>query len=146
MENGKFRNLNLRSPTSDVSPHAYDCADTRLWGVNSDMSESAYEYTADFLLKLGFMKEPVSYDKLFDRRFIDRIVKGTGAKVKAAARTHLRDDSDTTWHGSDNESVSITAACGDTKLFTLAGKLPIANLIRPYSLALFCCRSMPTVP
>jgi hypothetical protein len=31
-------------------------------------------------LKVGFMKEPVSYEKLFDRRFVDRVVKELGRK------------------------------------------------------------------
>ena len=64
----------------EVLSKAYDLADPRLWGVNGDISESAYKYTVDFLLKVGFMKEPIAYDKLFDRRFVDRVVKELGRK------------------------------------------------------------------
>lgn len=64
----------------EVLSKAYDLADPRLWGVNGDISEGAYKYTVDFLLKVGFMKEPIAYDKLFDRRFVDRVVKELGRK------------------------------------------------------------------
>jgi NitT/TauT family transport system substrate-binding protein len=59
---------------------AYDMADPRVWGVNGDISEAAYNYTVDFLLKVGFMKEPVTYEKLFDHRFVDRVIKELGRK------------------------------------------------------------------
>ena len=64
----------------EILSKAYDLADARLWGVNGDISQGAYKYTLDFLLKVGFMKEPVSYDRLFDRRFVDRVVKELGRK------------------------------------------------------------------
>jgi ABC-type nitrate/sulfonate/bicarbonate transport system substrate-binding protein len=64
----------------EILSKAYDLADPRLWGVNGDISEGAYKYTLDFLLKVGFMKESVSYDRLFDRRFVDRVVKELGRK------------------------------------------------------------------
>jgi ABC-type nitrate/sulfonate/bicarbonate transport system substrate-binding protein len=64
----------------EILSKAYDLADPHLWGVNGDISEGAYKYTVDFLLKVGFMKEPVPYDKLFDRRFVDRVVKELGRK------------------------------------------------------------------
>ncbi len=59
---------------------AYDLADPHLWGVNGDISESAYKFTVDFLLKVGYMKEPISYDKFFDRRFVDRALKELGRR------------------------------------------------------------------
>jgi ABC-type nitrate/sulfonate/bicarbonate transport system substrate-binding protein len=64
----------------EVLAKAYDLADPRLWGVNGEISEGAYKYTVDFLLKVGFMKEPIAYDKLFDRRFVDRALKELGRK------------------------------------------------------------------
>jgi NitT/TauT family transport system substrate-binding protein len=64
----------------EILSKAYDLADPHLWGVNGDISEGAYKYTVNFLLKVGFMKEPVPYDKLFDRRFVDRVVKELGRK------------------------------------------------------------------
>ena len=64
----------------EILSKAYDLADPHLWGVNGDISEAAYKYTVDFLLKVGFMKEPVAYDKLFDRRFVDRALKELGRK------------------------------------------------------------------
>jgi NitT/TauT family transport system substrate-binding protein len=62
----------------EVLSRAYDLADPRVWGVNGEISESAYKYTVNFLLKVGFMKEPVAYEKLFDRRFVDRALKELG--------------------------------------------------------------------
>jgi NitT/TauT family transport system substrate-binding protein len=64
----------------EILSKAYDLADPRVWGVNGDISEGAYKYTADFLLKVGFMKEAIAYDKLFDRRFVDRALKELGRK------------------------------------------------------------------
>ncbi|MGE5306507.1 MAG: ABC transporter substrate-binding protein [Alphaproteobacteria bacterium] len=64
----------------EIISKAYDLADPRLWGVNGEISQGAYKYTVDFLLKVGFMKEPVSYDKLFDHRFLDRVLKELGRK------------------------------------------------------------------
>ena len=64
----------------EVISKAYDLADPRLWGVNGEISEGAYKYTVDFLLKVGFMKEPIAYDKLFDHRFVDRALKELGRK------------------------------------------------------------------
>jgi len=64
----------------EIISKAYDLADPRLWGVNGEISQGAYKYTVDFLLKVGFMKEPVSYDKLFDRRFVERVLKELGRK------------------------------------------------------------------
>ncbi len=64
----------------EVFNKAYDMADPRLWGVNGDISEAAYKFTVDFLLKVGYMKEPVPFDKFFDRRFVDRVLKELGRK------------------------------------------------------------------
>jgi len=64
----------------EILSKAYDLADPRLWGVNGDISEAAYKYTLNFLLKVGFMKDPIAYDKLFDRRFVDRTLKELGRK------------------------------------------------------------------
>jgi NitT/TauT family transport system substrate-binding protein len=64
----------------EVISKAYDLADPSLWGVNGEISEGAYKYTVDFLQKVGFMKEPIAYDKLFDHRFVDRALKELGRK------------------------------------------------------------------
>lgn len=59
---------------------AYEMTDPRLWGVNGDISESSYKYTVDFLMKVGYMKDPVPYEQFFDRRFVDRALKELGRK------------------------------------------------------------------
>ena len=64
----------------DVLNRAYDQADPHLWGVNGDISPAAYKYTVDFLIKVGYMKEPVPYDQFFDRRFVDRALKELSRK------------------------------------------------------------------
>ncbi len=64
----------------EILSKAYDLADPHLWGVNGDISQGAYKYTSDFLLKVGFMKEAVPYEKFFDHRFVDRALKELGRK------------------------------------------------------------------
>ncbi len=64
----------------EVLSKAYDQADPHLWGVNGDISPAAYKYTVDFLIKVGYMKEPVPYDQFFDHRFVDRALKELGRK------------------------------------------------------------------
>jgi len=59
---------------------AYEMLDPRIWGVNGDLSKGSYDYTADFLKKVGYLKAPVPYDKFFDRRFVDRALKELGRK------------------------------------------------------------------
>ena len=59
---------------------AYETLDPRIWGVNGDLSKGSYDFTADFLKKVGYMKDPVPYDKFFDRRFVDRVLKELGRK------------------------------------------------------------------
>ena len=49
-------------------------------GANGDISEASYKFTSDFLVKVGFMTEPLPYEKFFDRRFIDRALKELGRK------------------------------------------------------------------
>jgi len=70
----------LPDESTEVLGKAYDMADPRLWGVNGDITEASYKYTADFLLKVGYMETPVPYDKFFDRRFVDRVLKELGRK------------------------------------------------------------------
>lgn len=62
----------IKGESPEVLSRAYDMTDPRLWGVNGDMTEGAYKFTGDFLLKVGYMKDPVPYDRFFDRRFVDR--------------------------------------------------------------------------
>ncbi len=68
----------LKDEPADVLSRAYDMADPRLWGVNGEMAEAAYKSTLDLLLKVGYLKEPVSFEKLFDWRFVDRVLKDLG--------------------------------------------------------------------
>ncbi len=62
----------------EILAKAYDMGDPRLWGVNGEITEAAYKFTVDFLTKVGYMSEPVSYEKFFDRRFVDRVLKELG--------------------------------------------------------------------
>ena len=68
----------IKGESPEVLSRAYDMTDPRLWGVNGDMNEAAYKFTVEFLLKVGYMKEPVAYDKFFDRRFVDRALNELG--------------------------------------------------------------------
>jgi ABC-type nitrate/sulfonate/bicarbonate transport system substrate-binding protein len=70
----------LPEESADVLSKTYDLADPRLWGVNGDISEASYNYTADFLKKVGYLETPVPYNQFFDRRFVDRAVKEIGRK------------------------------------------------------------------
>ena len=62
----------------EVLSRAYDLTDPRLWGPNGDLTESAYRFTADFLVKVGYMAAAPPYDGIFDRRFVDRALKELG--------------------------------------------------------------------
>lgn len=68
----------IKDESREVLARAYDLGDPRLWGVNGDITEAAYKFTSDFLLKVGYMKEPIPYDKFFERRFVDRVLKELG--------------------------------------------------------------------
>ncbi len=68
----------IKGDTAEDLAKAYDLTDPRLWGVNGDITEASYKFTVDFLLKVGYMKDPVPYDKFFDRRFVDRVLKELG--------------------------------------------------------------------
>jgi len=70
----------LPEESAEVLGRAYDMADPRLWGVNGDITEASYNYTVEFLKKVGYLETPVPYDKFFDRRFADRAVKELGRK------------------------------------------------------------------
>lgn len=68
----------IKGEDAETLSQAYDMADPRLWGVNGDISEAAYKFTVEFLLKVGYMKDPVPFDKFFDRRFVDRALQELG--------------------------------------------------------------------
>src|SRR5262249_36222454 len=69
----------IKDESPDILSKAYDLADPKLvFGVNGDISEAAYNYTANFLQKVGFMTDPVPYDKFFDRRFVNRVLQELG--------------------------------------------------------------------
>jgi ABC-type nitrate/sulfonate/bicarbonate transport system substrate-binding protein len=70
----------LPDESADVLNKTYDLADPRLWGVNGDISEASYNFTVDFLKKVGYLETPVPYSQFFDRRFVDRAVKELGKK------------------------------------------------------------------
>ena len=70
----------IKDEKPEVISKAYDLADPHLWGINGDISEAQYKFTADFLLKVGYMDTPLAYDKFFDRRFVDRALKELGRK------------------------------------------------------------------
>ncbi len=70
----------IKEEGPEVLGRAYDMTDPRLWGVNGDMTEAAYKFTVDFLLKVGYMKEPVPYDKFFDLMFVNRALQEMGRK------------------------------------------------------------------
>jgi len=70
----------LPEETTEVLTKAYEMADPRLWGVNGDVSQKSYDFTVQFLKKVGYLETPVPYKDFFDRRFVDRAVKELGRK------------------------------------------------------------------
>jgi len=70
----------LPEESVEVLSKTYDLADKRLWGVNGDISEASYNYTAEFLKKVGYLETPLPYKQFFDRRFVDRALKELGRK------------------------------------------------------------------
>ncbi len=70
----------LPEESAEVLSKAYDMADPRLWGVNGDLTEASYNYTAEFLKKVGYLETPVPYKQFFDRRFVDQALKDLGKK------------------------------------------------------------------
>ena len=70
----------LPDEPAEVLSKTYDLADPRLWGVNGDISEGSYNFTVDFLKKVGYLETPVPYAQFFDRRFVDRALKELGGR------------------------------------------------------------------
>ena len=70
----------LPDEPAEVLSKTYDLADPRLWGVNGDISEASYNFTVDFLKKVGYLETPVPYAQFFDRRFVDRALKELGGR------------------------------------------------------------------
>jgi ABC-type nitrate/sulfonate/bicarbonate transport system substrate-binding protein len=68
----------IKDESPEVLARAYDLGDPRLWGANGDMTEAAYKFTSDFLIKVGYMQAPIPYATFFDRRFVDRAAKELG--------------------------------------------------------------------
>jgi len=64
----------------EVLNKTYDLADPRLWGVNGDITEGSYNFTVEFLKKVGYLETPMPYSQFFDRRFVDRAIKELGRK------------------------------------------------------------------
>ncbi len=67
-----------KEESPEVLSRAYDLTDPRLWGVNGDLTEAAYNFTADFLVKVGYMASALPYDRFFDRRFVERALGEMG--------------------------------------------------------------------
>lgn len=72
----------LPEESTEVLTMAYEMADPRLWGVNGDITEGAYNYTVGFLKKVGYLETPVPYTQFFDRRFVDQALKDLGGRWK----------------------------------------------------------------
>jgi NitT/TauT family transport system substrate-binding protein len=70
----------LPEEPAEVLSKAYDMADPRLWGVNGDLTEASYNFTVEFLKKVGYLETPVPYKQFFDRRFVDQALKELGKK------------------------------------------------------------------
>jgi ABC-type nitrate/sulfonate/bicarbonate transport system substrate-binding protein len=70
----------LPDESTEALGKAYDLVDPRIWGINGDLSESSYNYTADFMKKVGFLKEALPYKDFYDRRFVDQALKELGKK------------------------------------------------------------------
>lgn len=70
----------LPEEPAEVLSKAYDMADPRLWGVNGDLTEASYNFTVEFLKKVGYLETPVPYNRFFDRRFVDQALKDLGKK------------------------------------------------------------------
>jgi len=70
----------LPDEPAEVLSKTYDLADPRLWGVNGDISEASYNFTVDFLKRVGYLETPVPYAQFFDRRFVDRALKELGGR------------------------------------------------------------------
>lgn len=64
----------------EVLSKTYELADPRLWGVNGDLSENSYDFTVNFLKKVGYLETPIPYAQFFDRRFVDRALKELGGR------------------------------------------------------------------
>ena len=62
----------------EVLGRAHDLRDRRLWGLNGDLAEAPYAATAEFLVKVGFVTSPIAYQRLYDRRFVDRALAELG--------------------------------------------------------------------
>lgn len=70
----------MKDESPEILSKTYDMIDPHLWGVNGDMSESSYAFTVEFLRKVGYMTDALSYNEIFDRRFVDRALKELGRK------------------------------------------------------------------
>ncbi len=68
----------LKDEPPEILSKAYDLIDPREWGVNGEITEAQYKYTVDFLLQVGYLKEPLPFNQFFDRRFLDRVLAELG--------------------------------------------------------------------
>lgn len=70
----------LPEESTEVLGKAYDSVDPRIWGVNGDITEANYNFTVEFLKKVGYLETPVPYNQFFDRRFVDQALKELGGR------------------------------------------------------------------
>ncbi len=70
----------LPDETTEALGKAYDLVDPRIWGINGDLTEGSYNYTVDFMKKVGYLKDPVPFSQFYDRRFVDQALKELGRK------------------------------------------------------------------
>ena len=70
----------MKEEAPETIASAYDLIDPRFWGANGEISDAAYRFTADFLAKVGYLKDPVPLERLFDRRFLDRALRDLGRR------------------------------------------------------------------
>ncbi|MBI2369548.1 MAG: ABC transporter substrate-binding protein [Deltaproteobacteria bacterium] len=63
---------------ADLLAKSYDLFPRGHWSVNGELDRRAYQYTADLMVKVGYMKTAVPYEEFFDRRFVDRALQELG--------------------------------------------------------------------
>lgn len=57
---------------------SYDLFPKEHWSVNGELSRSQYEFSANLLTRVGYMKEPLPYAEFFDPRFVESALKELG--------------------------------------------------------------------
>ncbi|MBI3079429.1 MAG: ABC transporter substrate-binding protein [Deltaproteobacteria bacterium] len=68
----------LKGETPELLAKAYDLINPKMWGLNGDLDKTTYQYVAEVLMKIGYLANPVPYEKFFDWRFVERALKEIG--------------------------------------------------------------------